>query len=76
MHPLSLKVMTWSWGLFGAVTSWGASCMGWWVPRAFHLFLGFPTDLPGLRLVHSTSVLRELGRPRAFADLGSRDSHR
>ena len=20
MHPLSLKVMTWSWGLFGAVT--------------------------------------------------------
>ena len=35
MHPLSLKVMTWSWGLFGAVTFVACVVYGLVVPRAF-----------------------------------------
>ena len=36
MHPLSLKVMTWLWGLFGAVTFVACVVYGLVVPRAFH----------------------------------------
>ena len=35
MHPLSLKVMTWSWGLFGAVPSWRVSGTVWWSRAPF-----------------------------------------
>jgi hypothetical protein len=36
MHPLNLRVMTCSWGLFGAATFVACVAYGLVVPRAFH----------------------------------------
>ena len=57
MHPLSLKVMTWSWGLFGAVTF--VACVGYGlvVPRAFHAPQLLEQILPGFRWLTPGSVL-------------------
>lgn len=37
MHPLSLKVMTWSWGLLGAETFVACVVYGRWFRRPFTL---------------------------------------
>jgi hypothetical protein len=73
MHPLSLKVMTWSWGLFGAVTFVACVVCGLVVPRAFHPSQLLEKILPGFRWLTPGSVLcSESGRPSSMAH--TRDS--
>jgi hypothetical protein len=57
MHPLSLKVMAWSWGLFGTVTFAACVVYGLVVPRAFHASQLLEQILPGFRWLTPGSVL-------------------
>ena len=49
MHALSWKVMTWSLGLFGAVTFVLCVAYGLVVPKAFHMTQFLEITLPGFR---------------------------
>ena len=49
MHPLSLKVMTWSWSLFGGATFVACVIYGLIVPAAFHASQLLEQLLPGFR---------------------------
>ena len=71
MHPLSLKVMTWSWGLFGAVTFVACVVYGLVVPRAFTR-ASSRADPPGFRWLTPGSVL--LGVEETFVYGPTRDS--
>ena len=57
MHPLSLKVMTWSGGLFGAVTFVACVVYGLIVPAAFHASPLLEQLLPGFRWLTPGSFL-------------------
>ncbi|HWC02738.1 MAG TPA: DUF5676 family membrane protein [Methylomirabilota bacterium] len=57
MHPLSLKVMTWSWGLFGAATFVACVLYGLIVPAAFHASQLLEQLLPGFRWLTPGSFL-------------------
>jgi uncharacterized protein DUF5676 len=61
MHPLSLRVMAWSWGLFGAVTFVACVVYGLVVPRAFHASQLLEQLLPGFRWLTPGSVLLGVG---------------
>jgi hypothetical protein len=61
MHPLSLKVMTWSWGLFEAVTFVACVVYGLVVPRASFRGGSSPSD--------------PLGRARRYQAERARASH-
>ena len=61
MHPLSLKVMTWSWGLFGAATFAACVLSGLVVPRAFHAGQLLEQILPGFRWLTLGGFLLGLG---------------
>ena len=49
MHPLSVKVMTWSLGAFGAVTFVLCVVYGLLVPRALHMVQLLEITLPGFQ---------------------------
>jgi hypothetical protein len=57
MHPLELKVMTWSGGLFGAVTFVACVVYGLIVPAAFHASPLLEQLLPGFRWLTPGSFL-------------------
>ena len=62
MHPLTLKVMIWSWGLFGVVTFLACVIYGLLVPREFHATRGsLEQVLPGFRWLTLGSVLLGTG---------------
>jgi hypothetical protein len=61
MPPLSLKVMAWSWGLFGAVTFVACVVYGLLVPGAFHASQLLEQLLPGFRWLTPGSVLLGAG---------------
>ena len=61
MHPLSLRVMTWSWGLFGAGTFVACVVYGFVVPRAFHASQLLEQILPGFRWLTPGSILLGTG---------------
>lgn len=64
MHPLSLKVMTWSTALFGAVTFAACVAYGLLVPAAFHAARVLEVLLPGFRWLSPGSFL--LGLTETF----------
>ena len=49
MHPLNWKVMTWSLGLFAAVTFVVCVLYGLVVPKAFHMVQLLEITLPGFK---------------------------
>ena len=49
MQPLNWKVVTWSLGLFGAVTFLVCVVYGFLVPKAFHMVQLLEIALPGFR---------------------------
>lgn len=49
MHPLNWKVMTWSLGLFGAITFVVCAVYGLLVPEGFHMKQLLEIALPGFR---------------------------
>ena len=49
MHPLNWKVMTWSLGLFAAVTFVVCVLYGLIVPKAFHMVQLLEITLPGFK---------------------------
>jgi len=49
MQPLNWKVVTWSLGLFGAVTFLVCVVYGFLVPKAFHMVQLLELALPGFR---------------------------
>ncbi len=49
MQPLSWKVVTWSLGLFGAVTFVVCVVYGFLVPKAFHMAQLLEIALPGFK---------------------------
>ena len=57
MHPLELKVMTWSGGLFGTVTFVACVVYGLIVPAAFHASPLLEQLLPGFRWLTPGSFL-------------------
>jgi uncharacterized protein DUF5676 len=57
MPPLSPKVMTWSWGLFGSVTFMACVVYGLLVPHAFHASQLLEHLLPGFRWLTPGSLL-------------------
>ncbi len=57
MHPLNLKVMTWSGGLFGATTFVACVVYGLIVPAALHTSPLLEQILPGFRWLTAGSVL-------------------
>jgi hypothetical protein len=57
MHPLSLKVMTWSWSLFGGATFVACVVYGLVVPTAFHASQLLEQLLPGFRWLTLGSFL-------------------
>ena len=61
MHPLSLRVMTWSWALFGAVTFVACVVYGLIVPAAFHASQLLEQILPGFRWLTLGSFLLGVG---------------
>ena len=66
MHPLSLSVMTWSSGLFGAVMFLACVGYGLVVPRAFHASPLLEQLLPGFRWLTPGSVLLGVGETFVF----------
>ena len=61
MHPLSLRVMTWSWALFGAATFVACVVYGLVVPAAFHASQLLEQILPGFRWLTLGSFLLGVG---------------
>jgi hypothetical protein len=61
MHTLSLKVMTWSWGLFGAATFVACVVYGLLVPAAFHPSWLLEQILSGFRWLTLGSFLIGIG---------------
>ena len=61
MHPLSLRVMTWSTALFGAITFAACVAYGLLVPAAFHAARALEVILPGFRWLSPGSFLLGLG---------------
>ena len=61
MHPLGLKVMTWSWGLFGVATFVACVVYGLLVPAAFHPSWLLEQLLPGFRWLTPVSFLLGTG---------------
>jgi hypothetical protein len=57
MHPLSVKVMTWSLGVFGAVTFVLCVVYGLLVPRALHMTQLLEIALPGFRWLSAGSFV-------------------
>jgi hypothetical protein len=57
MHPLGLKVMTWSWALFGGATFVACVVYGLIVPAAFHASQLHEQLLPGFRWLTPRSFL-------------------
>lgn len=49
MHPLNWKVMTWSLGVFAAITFVVCVVYGLLVPKAFHMVQLLEIVLPGFR---------------------------
>jgi 2TM family of unknown function (DUF5676) len=66
MHPLSLKVMTWSWGLFGGATFVACVVYGLIVPAAFHASQLLEQLLPGFRWLTPGSFLLGLVETSAY----------
>jgi hypothetical protein len=66
MHPLSLKVMTWSWGLFGAATFVACVLYGLIVPAGFHASQLLEQLLPGFRWLTPGSFLLGLGETLVY----------
>ena len=61
MHPLSLKVMTWSWAFFGAATFVVCVLYGLVVSPAFHASQLLEQVLPGFRWLTLGSFLLGVG---------------
>ena len=61
MHPLRLKVMTWTWAVFGAVTFVACVVYGLIVPAAFHASQLLEQILPGFRWLTLGSFLLGVG---------------
>lgn len=57
MHPLNLKVMIWSWSLFGGATFVACVVYGLIVPAAFHASPLLEQLLPGFRWLSLGSFL-------------------
>jgi hypothetical protein len=66
MHPLSLKVMTWSWSLFGAATFVACVLYGLLVPRAFHASELLEQLLPGFRWLTLGSFVLGVGETLVY----------
>ena len=64
MQPLNWKVMTWSLGVFGAVTFVLCVVYGLLVPRAFHMVQFLEITLPGFRWLSPGSFV--LGLVESF----------
>jgi hypothetical protein len=63
MHPLNLKVITWSWSLFGGATFVACVVYGLIVPATFHASQLLEQLLPGFRESDGTAA----GRTRPAA---------
>jgi 2TM family of unknown function (DUF5676) len=61
MHPLSLRVMTLSWGLFGAATFVACVAYGLIAPPAFHASQLLEQILPGFRWLTPGSFMLGIG---------------
>ena len=66
MHPLNLKVMTWSWSLFGGATFVACIVYGLIVPAAFHASQLLEQLLPGFRWLTLGSFLLGLVETLAY----------
>jgi hypothetical protein len=66
MHPLELKVMTWSGGLFGAATFVACIVYGLIVPAAFHASPLLEQLLPGFRWLTPGSFLLGLAETLVY----------
>jgi len=66
MHPLNLKVMTWSWSLFGGATFVACVVYGLIVPAAFHASQLLEQLLPGFRWLTLGSFLLGLVETLAY----------
>ena len=60
MHPLSWKVMTWSLGLFSAVSFVLCVLYGLVVPKTLHMVQFLEITLPGFRWLSPGSFVRGL----------------